>query len=99
MLSEGETHATQRAHGENSRYQAGKGMELEIQPPADRRLFAGAARRRAPWPDETDQAAGDEGGRALRVDASGDHHADRDPNARRRCAHGAHGSTDLSLLR
>src|SRR5690349_6191479 len=76
-----------------------QGVELEIHSPADRWLFPGPSRRRGPRTDEADQAAGYEGGGALWFDGRGNIDAQRDSDARRRRAHAAYGSIDISLLR
>src|SRR4029077_1860169 len=59
--AKGEPDATQRAYGENPRHQAREGMELEIYPRADRRLFVFPAGGSAVGSDEADKAAGCEG--------------------------------------
>src|SRR5262249_24967700 len=97
-LVEGDTNETRRSHREDSRYQAREGLDMEAHLQGDRRLFRVSARWRAARPDEADQAAGRQGGRAVRPVASRDRDAQRGADARRRRADVADRPADLSLL-
>src|ERR1700687_2096456 len=76
------TYETIRPHRKAARHQAREGLELEAHLRKDRRLFGSAGRRRHPWPDETDQAAGRERAGAVRAFEVRDGDAERDADAR-----------------
>ena len=90
-------HDASRTHRENARHQARKGLELEAHLRRDRRHVAGFDHRRGARPDEADQAAGGEGGRAVWAEQERAGAAQR--GAVSRHADAADRSADLPLLR
>src|ERR1700694_500723 len=99
MTRERETkHETIRPHRKAARHQARERLELETHLRKDRRLLGSADRRRHPRPDEIDETASGQRGRAVRTVQIGSGDAQRGADARRGYADAADRSPDLSLL-